>query len=217
MSFSSLTNELDGFFDKDLANLPAKQSVRVERDFSPWKWGGMSPDERRNIAKAWDFQNDPATAADWQRVQKHCDDLATAEAERDYWQSRGDDSASDAAIKQDRLTPILKRLDELGAEHKVMRGDEIPTAPNSTSAAPTNSPAGKETTEQRRARWLGWYEGEVSSSGEHGALERVTAREKLLHPKADRSYIGKQLKVAREERAKQNRAGCWTSQLGARR
>ena len=43
---------------------------------------------------------------------------------------------------------------------------------------------------------------EVSASGEHGALARVYARELVQSPTADRSYIGKQIKQAREDKAK---------------
>lgn len=202
--FFSLVNELDGCFGKPLANLTVTQRARVEQDFAPWKWEGMNANERRRIAATWDFQNDQATAADRQRIQKHCDDLATAEAERDYWQSRADISATDAAIKQDRLTPILKRLDELTAEHKVMRGDDA-NAPKT----PAKPPAEKETTKERRARWLRWKEEAISLSGEYGVVERVTAREKALNPKADRSDIGKGIKLAEKEKMEQKRAGFW--------
>lgn len=208
--FFSLVNELDACFGKPLAGLTDTQRARVDQDFAPWKWEGMTPNERRNIAATWDFQNGPATAADWQRIQQHCDELATTEAERDYWQSRAGSSASDAAIKHDRLTPILKRLDELGAEHKVMRGDD----PLNTQK---KSPAGKETTAQRRARWLRCYEEEVSLSGEYGAVQRVSVREKLINLKADRSYIGKQIEIARNERTEQERGGFQVNQLGQRR
>lgn len=70
------------------------------------------------------------------------------------------------------------------------------------------APVVAETTEQRRARWLDWI-----GKGERGALQRVYERELLLNPKADRSFIGKEIKVAKTEQADKNRAGAWTSQL----
>lgn len=71
----------------------------------------------------------------------------------------------------------------------------------------TNSKA-IETTEQRRARWLEWY-----GKGERGALQAVYERELQLNAKADRSYIGKQIKIAEQERAEAQRSGGWTAQL----
>ena len=55
--------------------------------------------------------------------------------------------------------------------------------------ADTNVPA-----EERRARWLGWY-----GKGERGAVQRVYERELLLNPKADRSFIGKEIIKAKKE------------------
>jgi hypothetical protein len=80
------------------------------------------------------------------------------------------------------------------------------------SFAPTIKAAQKtatvETVEQRRARWLDWY-----GKGERGAVQAVYERELLLNPKADRSFIGKEIKVAKAEKAEAKRAGEWSSQL----
>jgi hypothetical protein len=65
-----------------------------------------------------------------------------------------------------------------------------------------------ETSEQRRNRWLEWY-----GKGERGAIQRVYKRELLLNKNADRSFIGKQINIAKNEQANKNRAGTWTSQL----
>lgn len=83
-----------------------------------------------------------------------------------------------------------------------------PAAP-ATDTQPQAAPV--ETPEQRRARWLDWH-----GKGEHGALQRVHERELLVNPKADRSYIGKQIKVARAERGEQEtkkKSGLWASQM----
>ncbi|MBK7005531.1 MAG: hypothetical protein IPH37_10655 [Burkholderiales bacterium] len=59
-----------------------------------------------------------------------------------------------------------------------------------------------ETPEQRRARWLEWY-----GDGNRGAIKSVHERELLLNQKADRSYIGKEIKKAKQEAAEKN--GWW--------
>jgi hypothetical protein len=66
----------------------------------------------------------------------------------------------------------------------------------------------KETPKQRRERWLGWI-----GDGERGAVTAVYQRELKVNPKADRSYIGKQIKRAREEKAALLRTNAYTSQL----
>lgn len=65
----------------------------------------------------------------------------------------------------------------------------------------------RETAPRRRERLLEWFEFEVEAAGEHGALGRVTARDKLKRPTAERSNIAKDIAKAREERAKLIRAG----------
>ena len=82
-----------------------------------------------------------------------------------------------------------------------------PTAAPATDTA-TPAPVEAETTEQRRSRWLDWF-----GKGERGAVQRVYERELLLNPKADRSFIGKEIKVAETEQADKKRAGTWSSQL----
>lgn len=77
-----------------------------------------------------------------------------------------------------------------------------------TEPEPVVEAPASETPEQRRARWLEWY-----GKGERGAKQRVFEREKLLNPKADRSYIGKQIEKAKTELAEKKRGGGWTSQL----
>ena len=88
-----------------------------------------------------------------------------------------------------------------------------PTAAPDTDAQPqaaTEVPAApaSETTEQRRARWLDWY-----GKGEHGAVQRVFERERLQNPKADRSFIGKEIKKAKGERATKKRSDTMVGQL----
>ena len=208
MSFSSLTSELDAFFDTELNNLPAEQRARVERDFSPWKWAGMSPSERRNIATRWDFENDPSTALNLQHIQNNFAEDSDLEMQKAYWQSRSDLTSSDAEIKQAKLVPILVKLVELAAERRNLRGDD----PNT---APIGKPLGKESVQARGARLLLWFDEEVTLSGKHGATERVFDRQKILNPKADRSDIGKQIRKAQADTVSQKQGSGMFAQLGS--
>ena len=79
-------------------------------------------------------------------------------------------------------------------------------APAQTPATP--APVVAETTEQRGARWLDWY-----GKGERGAVQRVYERELLLNPKADRSFIGKEIDKAKKGKAEIKRGGAMFGQL----
>ena len=69
--------------------------------------------------------------------------------------------------------------------------------PEQQATTPGPAPVVTETTEQRRARWLDWY-----GKGERGAVELVYRRELLTNPRADRSFIGKEINKAKLEKAK---------------
>ena len=87
------------------------------------------------------------------------------------------------------------------------QADTKPQA-GAVEAAPVVAVPASETPEQRRARWLDWR-----GEGERGAVQRVYERELQRNPKADRSFVGKQIKIARTEQAEKKRAGGWASQL----
>ena len=65
----------------------------------------------------------------------------------------------------------------------------------------------RETAPRRRERLLEWFEVEVEAAGEHGALKRVTTRDRLKRPTADRANIGRDIAKARKERDAAIRAG----------
>ncbi len=88
-------------------------------------------------------------------------------------------------------------LESTGSPHKFPE----PTTP------PT-PPVVAETTGQRRARWLDWY-----GSGERGAVQRVYERELQLNPKADRPFIGKEIKKAKKEKTEIEQARAMFGQL----
>ena len=91
-------------------------------------------------------------------------------------------------------------------------------APADAAPEPDATPI-KETTAQRRARWLAWIE-EEETHRPRGALERVHKRELKLNPKADRSRIGREIRRAKSERSGQSLkpatpSALWVSPLEA--
>jgi hypothetical protein len=73
---------------------------------------------------------------------------------------------------------------------------------------PTHAQVEFETTEQRRKRWLVLY-----GEGERGAKQRVYERELLTNPKADRSFICKEIEKAKQEKVGAKQEATWTAQL----
>ena len=92
----------------------------------------------------------------------------------------------------------------------VMAWKEIPPEflPRGNTPVPAAIAPSPETPKQRRARWLDWF-----GKGERGALQRVYERELLLNHKADRSFIGKEIKKAKREKTELGSASTWTSQF----
>ncbi len=60
-TFQSLATALKGQYHKQLAELSSDAQRRIQQDFAPWPWDSKTPRERCNIAKQWDFDNNPAT------------------------------------------------------------------------------------------------------------------------------------------------------------
>lgn len=65
--------------------------------------------------------------------------------------------------------------------------------------------AGPETAKERRARLLAWFDEEVQTHGEYGAVERVTARERARRPTAHRPNVGNDIRHARKARDEASR------------
>ena len=104
------------------------------------------------------------------------------------------------------LGTVINRADAVA--YAAMIGIAFGVGGDREQVAAATAPVVAETTEQRRARWLDWY-----GKGEHGAVARVYKRELLTNPKADRSFIGKEIGKAKEEKETTKRGGSMFSQL----
>lgn len=69
-----------------------------------------------------------------------------------------------------------------------------------------NAGGRRETTKARRARWLAMLEKEQGRGGSRGALQRIFEAERVNNQKLDRSYMGKEIKKARRELARDGAA-----------
>lgn len=106
------------------------------------------------------------------------------------------------------LPDLTKFIDGIKAAKPVTEPQPAPAQKADTESSPVVEVPASETPEQRRARWLDWY-----GQGERGAVQRVYERELLQNPKADRSYIGKQITIAEAEQTTKKLGDQWASQL----
>jgi hypothetical protein len=124
--FESLTLALDGWFDKKLDDLPNTLRQRVERDFFPLPWDGLSAEQRRSRALQWDYRHDPATELErqyWWDFFKRLHDL---QVQREQWQSATTPTASDLAVKESRLKELQQEIDSMELEKQQVRNDYYP-------------------------------------------------------------------------------------------
>lgn len=124
--FESLTLALDDWFGKNLDDLPETIRQRVERDYFPLPWNGLSADQRRSAALQWDYQHDPATEQErkyWWDFFTSLDELEKQIAE---WESAVTPTASDLALKESRLKELRKERDRMDLQKRQARGDFFP-------------------------------------------------------------------------------------------
>lgn len=96
----------------------------------------------------------------------------------------------------------------VGQPQAIATLDPAPAENNATPA-----PVAAESTEQRRARWFDLFSAEKRKKL-RGAKQRVYERELLLNPKADRSFIGKEIGKAEAENDKNKQGSAMFGQLG---
>jgi hypothetical protein len=89
-SFESLALALRGHFHKPLAQLPPDIQQRILADFAPWPWDNKSARARRQLAKQWDFENDPATRENREGIEALTNPDSPAYSPEETQRLRGD-------------------------------------------------------------------------------------------------------------------------------
>lgn len=114
----------------------------------------------------------------------------------------------DEELKIWALLEVFRR-DALVYAREIGNGQLIEAYQNSIAAPEHNSNTPlPESPDQRRVRWAEWY-----GDGRRGATQRVYERELLLNAKADRSFIGKEIRKAQLEKETAKRGGAMFGQL----
>lgn len=123
--FVSLTTALVSWFDKPLSELPEPILRRVQQDFFPMPWDGLSAEQRESVARQWDYNHDPATEADRQFWRDFFAKKGELEKQIELWQSVASTNATELAQKEKRLKELQGKLARMQAHQEHERGDYL--------------------------------------------------------------------------------------------
>lgn len=125
----SLVDELEGWFESTLADLPDAVRERVEQDFYPMPWDKLSAEQRRSVAHQWDYNHDPATRQERQYWDDSFNKKAELEKQIERWQAVAAPTAGELAEKERRLKELADELARMERIKKQGRGDYLVEAP----------------------------------------------------------------------------------------
>ena len=120
--FASLALDLDGWFDKNLEELPKALRQRVEQEF-PSPWDNRTADQRCRIARQLDYQRDPATEQERQYWAEFFEHLHTIQAQKEHWESVATPTAKELDLKESRLQELQQEIDRMESRKRQARGD----------------------------------------------------------------------------------------------
>ena len=107
--FVSLTRALDGWFDKDWECLPPalRQQIEQKTTVLQFLWKTISPEQRLDCARQWDYRHDPATEPERQRLFQFYaelnDKLQEARDKLAEWESVAAPDAGDLEKKESHI------------------------------------------------------------------------------------------------------------------
>lgn len=113
-------------------------------------------------------------------------------------------------VELEAMPPELVAMAATATTASIVMPEQDTATPVPVVTAGASDGVEPETPQQRRARWLLWRD----EAGEgRGAVQRVYERERKQNPRADRSFIGKEIKKAEQEKAQAKQAGVMYGQL----
>lgn len=189
---------IEPFVHLSLNALPDAVRKRVKEDeFISMFWDDR-PDQRRNLANQHDMKHDPKCEREEKYFFALYEQVQKTESQKRELELLAPQSIIEKLAKENKLAELRNRLNRLQAAEKQppFHITDWETLAEQPAPEPPAPPVVAETTEQRRMRWLDWY-----GKGERGAKQRVYERELPLNPKADRSFIGKEIEKAKKEKA----------------
>lgn len=120
--FASLTRALDGWFDKDWECLPPalRQQIEQKTTILQLLWKTISPEQRLDCARQWDYRHDPATERERREMWNYLSPLFTrlVEAEKELAKWEATDSKglpSEEELKESKIKKLQEEIDQINA------------------------------------------------------------------------------------------------------
>ncbi len=136
-AFVSLEARLKGWFGATFAELPEALARTVEREFQPFGWDGLEPDQRRELARQWDCKHDPARQEEHERAWALVSELQELEDQIEAWRAVQTPTASDLQTQQARLAELQAAINRVRAR----LDRRPPRVPRPSGPAPASGPA----------------------------------------------------------------------------
>lgn len=128
--FKSLEEDLDAFFDTAYSKLPDELRDRVDKAFIV-SWDRLDADQRREAARQWDYQHDPATHQEREEFERTLNRKFKIDEQIKDWEATSTPTASDFQIKKQNISHLKKRLLELGGgDTDADEYQSLPVLPN---------------------------------------------------------------------------------------
>lgn len=207
MQYESLESLITPYLSEPFDSLPDDVAARVQAAFAPmFHWDNFQEGRRLHLIQQHDYQHDPATESERAYYFDISCLIADKKADIEKYEAKQEPTTLGEIAKEQKLNQLRTELAELAEKLKA----PYPAAPVADTEPPKPKAAHMvtESPKQRRARWLDWY-----GDGARGAKQQVYERELLLNPKADRSFICKQIEIAKTEKTESNRGGAMFGQL----
>lgn len=108
--FDSLYLALEPWFEKDFEDLPGHIQSRIEKDFSSMPWSNLSADQRREVSRQLDYQNDPAAWPDGEYWLDLFDEILELQNSIAQWESTETSSPEALRSKETRIAELKREL-----------------------------------------------------------------------------------------------------------
>ncbi len=138
--WDSLTDALEGWFKKSFHDLPNPLRRRVISDFRPFSWNDLPPDQRRSLARQFDYQRDPATEGHrkyWFDFYACSNDLRRQIAK---WECVNAPTASELEKQESRLAELKHQLDWRVTLEKLLSKRNFPQYSSDSKSRPPSIP-----------------------------------------------------------------------------
>ncbi|MDT3669918.1 MAG: hypothetical protein ROZ37_06265 [Aromatoleum sp.] len=112
---------LSDWFETRFAELPKRHQRRVASLCFPGRWDELSSDQRRRRAVSWDYNHDPQTQADRERVEQLMIQSLFLSNEINALERLPPQTVAEIVVKDEKLKDLRERLRRLDEEEKPLR------------------------------------------------------------------------------------------------